>query len=255
MAGRVPTLGRWLRPLRFIPDEPIGDGRRPTTSQGHGPECRNRIDDAESDKARDISAYLWSGEPSSGRDPIRRGGPGQRPGSCGVSRSTSTPNGDAFGGILVGQAGGCLRSGGGSRCNLASVLVSVEVVAARCRVPGAYLRHARGGDMKPCGHDHRELTHLRRPHQWMGHADAASCPMACGPISRRVTGIYRRLKVPSSGHEPSAPVSRRRSRASSSAVSCSTVQDSSRARRRTSACESGVKPSSGWSRSRFVGNG
>ena len=56
--------------------------------------------------------------------------------------------------------------------NLASVLVSVEVVAARCSGAGAYLRHAVvAGDMKPCGHDQRELTQICRPHRVVGHAD------------------------------------------------------------------------------------
>jgi hypothetical protein len=54
-----------------------------------------------------------------------------------------------------------------------------EVAAARCSGAWAYLRHAAAaGDMKPCGHDHRELTHLARPHRVVGHADAASCPVA-----------------------------------------------------------------------------
>ena len=56
---------------------------------------------------------------------------------------------------------------------------AVEVVAARCSGAWAYLRHAAAaGDMKPCGHDHRELTHGARPHQLVGHADAASRPVA-----------------------------------------------------------------------------
>ena len=62
--------------------------------------------------------------------------------------------------------------------NLASAL-SVEVVAARWSGAGAYLRDAAAaGDMKPFGHDRRELTHVARPHRLVGHADAASCPVA-----------------------------------------------------------------------------
>ena len=71
-----------------------------------------------------------------------------------------------------------LRSAEGSRGTWLRSSVS-RGGGSPCSGAGAYLRHAAAtGDMKPCGHDHRELTHLTRPHRSVGHADTASRPMA-----------------------------------------------------------------------------
>ena len=73
---------------------------------------------------------------------------------------------------------------------------SVEVVAARCSGAWAYLRHAAAaGDMKPCGHDHRELTHLDSTTPGGGSCRYCELPDGRGPISRRVTGEAADLAV------------------------------------------------------------
>jgi hypothetical protein len=67
--------------------------------------------------------------------------------------------------------------------------------AARCRVPGHTFVTPQTGDMKPCGHDQRELTHLTRPHLVVvGHADTASCPLA---VARSHAAAVRQRISPS----------------------------------------------------------
>jgi hypothetical protein len=116
---------------------------------------------------------------------------------CGRDEVGVDLSGDAVGGILVGQ-GSERRSPIGWRVtvNLASVLVSVEVVAARWSGAWAYLRHAPrlGVSMKPYGHDHRELTHVARPHQWwvMPMLRAARWPWPDLMRRRRGSGSRRR---------------------------------------------------------------
>ena len=137
-------------------------------------------------------------EPSRGRGVfrsrlVRAGGP-----EWGAAKSASTRRVTPVAGSWLVKA---LRSwspiGWRVTVNLASVLVSVEVVAARCvgclGIPSS--RPHGGGDMKPYGHDHRELTHVARPHQVVGHADAASCPVAVArshAASWRGSGSRRR---------------------------------------------------------------
>ena len=123
------------------------------------------------------------------------------------------------GGILVGQGEwwspfgvkGHGEPGFGPR--------SVEVMAAHVRVPWAYLRHAAAaGDMKPCGHDHRELTHLDSTTPGGGSCRYCEPPDGRGPIltprhwrgsgsrrraarSRRAsTAVGRRRRVRCCGH-------------------------------------------------------
>ena len=140
-----------------------------------------------SQRGRAITAYLWSAEPSRGV-------------VCSV---------EVFG--AVGPEGGRAGAGrrrrgrrrqGGSRWSAPVVVLSVvagghggpasrpraeEVVAARLSGAWAYLRHAvAAGDMKPCGHDHRELTHVGDRTLGGGSCRFCGLPGGRGPISRRV---------------------------------------------------------------------
>lgn len=62
-----------------------------------------------------------------------------------------------------------------------------EEMAARGSGAWAYLRHAAAaGDMKPCGHDHRELTHVGDRTGGGESCRFCELPDGRGPISCRV---------------------------------------------------------------------
>ena len=156
--------------------------QRPSVTRPHTDTERRATH--ESMRAR--TAYLWSVEPSRVCDGsrsrlVRAGGP-----ELGRAQGGRRPVGDACGGILVGQGGvvvsdrvkGHGQPGFGPRVSRGGGSPLVGCLGIPSSRP-------RWGDMKPYGHDHRELTHLRRPHQWMGHADTSSCPMAVARLMPR----------------------------------------------------------------------
>ena len=141
--------------------------------------------------------YLWSGEPSTGVSGPVEVGPGRQARSLSASKPTSsmslTP---AEGTWLVKACGRDLLGVGLNRHGrLASGPRADEVVAARWSGAWAYLRHAAvAGDMKPCGHDHRELTHVGDRTAWwvMPIMRAARWPWPDLTPPRRGSGSHRR---------------------------------------------------------------
>jgi hypothetical protein len=90
--------------------------------------------------------------------------------------------------VIAGRGAGCsapvvVLSVVGGHGGLASVPRADEAVAARVSGAWAYLRHAIAvGDMKPCGHDHRELTHVG-DRTLSGSCRFCELPDGRGPIS------------------------------------------------------------------------
>ena len=157
---------------------------------------------------------LWSVDPSSGLRFSVEVGPGRRSGPQGAANRRRRDR-RRRGGILVGQGEwwspfgvkGHGEPGFGPR--------SVEVMAARVRVPWAYLRHAAAaGDMKPCGHDHRELTHLDSTTPGGGSCRYCEPPDGRGPIltPRHWRGSGSRRRAARSRRASTAVGRRRRDR-------------------------------------------
>ena len=100
------------------------------------------------------TAYLWSVEPSTGRELLRGGWSGPEARIRGVLKRRRRCGRRGWRGAGWFGACCCAVRGGGAR-GWTGVRPSLERgrAARSGRVPGAYLRHAGGsGDMKPSGH-------------------------------------------------------------------------------------------------------